>query len=97
LYIHQISENIGFLISKGVLERKWVQFELRTAIKLQKPILFVHETNYKHAEFAIIYDLKANTPDNLKFLLDKIESIGFERRSYLLEGMMKELIRRINL
>jgi hypothetical protein len=48
-------------------------------------------------DFSEIYDLKANTPDDLKFLLDKIESIGFERRSNLLEGMMKELIRRINL
>jgi hypothetical protein len=56
-----------------------VQCELRIAIKLQKPILFVHETNSKHLGFAEIYDLKGNTPEDLNFLSDKIEFMGFER------------------
>jgi hypothetical protein len=60
-------------------------------------MLFVHERNPRHAGFAEIYDIRSNTPEDLKFLCDKIKSIEFERRHYLLEGMMKELVRRINL
>jgi hypothetical protein len=69
---------------------------VRTAIQLNKPILFVHETNAKHAGFAEIFSIKAKTPTDLQYLFNTIESIGFERRSYLLEGIMKELIRRIH-
>jgi tetratricopeptide (TPR) repeat protein len=90
------ARKILVFLSKGVFQSRWVQFEVRTAIKLQKPILFVHETNYKCADFAEIYDIKANTPMDLQYLFKDIESIGFERRSYLVDGMMKELIRRIN-
>jgi hypothetical protein len=90
------SKKILVFLSKGVFQSEWVQFEVRTAIKLNKPILFVHETNAKREGFEEIYDIKANTPTDLQYLFKDVESIGFERRSYLVEGMMKELTRRIN-
>ena len=73
--------------------RKFVQIELREAIHQNKKILLLHETDHRFnaVDFAEEQD---QTPDDLKFIFDEIESIAWRRRNFERKSMLEELLNR---
>ena len=59
-------------LSKGVLRRPFVQFEIRTAKELGKQIILVHESDKRHAPFDFVQD-RSDAPSDLLHLLDDYE------------------------
>jgi len=81
-------------LSKGVMTRSFCQAEIRRAIKLEHPILFVHEEDRRCRGFAEIYDLKAEAPEDLQCLFNQLEIIPFRRRYFEREAMVAEIEKR---
>ena len=69
-----------------------MQFEIRTAIKLEKRLVLVHETEGRD-RFDFVED-KKNAPADLASLLDHNESLPFRRREYERQAMLEMLIDR---
>ena len=89
------SAGIIFLLTKGATARPFCQMELRKAVELARPIVFVHEADTRMAGFAEIYDMKAETPADFQGLFNSIESIPFRRREYECEVTVLEIKRRL--
>ena len=89
------SAGIIFLLTKGVTARLFCQMELRKAMELARPLVFVHEADTRVAGFAEIYDMKAETPADLQGLFNSIESIPFRRREYECEATVLDIKRRL--
>jgi hypothetical protein len=81
-------------LSAGVLSRPFVQFEVRTAMDLGKPIILVHETDARHGAFDFGKE-KAETPMDLHHLFDDIESIPFRRKSYERSAMLDFIMNKV--
>ena len=77
-------------LSKGAMARPYVQFELRTAIKLQKHIVLVHETEGAHGKFDFASE-KAAAPADLRAVLDDTESIAYRRRDHERNAMLMKV------
>jgi hypothetical protein len=60
------SKNVILLLTAGVLERHWVQEEIRAALKFQKNIILVHDE--KHCPFPTGEDV----PDGMKCLVSLV-------------------------
>ncbi len=56
-------------LSKGVLAREFVQFEVQTALEQGKKIILVHETVEAHGKFDFASE-KASAPDMMKNILE---------------------------
>ena len=89
------SAGIIFLLTKGATARPFCQMELRKAVELARPIVFVHEADTRMAGFAEIYDMKAEAPPDLQGLFNSIESIPFRTREYECEATVLEIKRRL--
>jgi hypothetical protein len=79
-------------LSEGALSRDFVQHELRHALKLEKPVILIHETDSRHGAFD--FETRADLPDDIKSVLVDIESIPFRRRAWEREAMLRVVINR---
>eukprot|EP00935_MAST-01C_sp_MAST-1C-sp1_P000185 g185.t1 len=78
-------------LSRGVMARPYVQYELRTAIELGKKIVLVHETESVHGRFEFAAE-KATAPADLAKVLDDHESIAYRRRDHEREAMLQKVV-----
>eukprot|EP00935_MAST-01C_sp_MAST-1C-sp1_P000509 g509.t1 len=78
-------------LSKGVLTRDFVIFELRTALEAKKPIVFLHEEDPRHSPFDFVKDVEA-APEDLRHLFVDIESIPYRRRLWEREAMLDFIV-----
>ncbi|GBG32824.1 F-box/WD repeat-containing protein 7 [Hondaea fermentalgiana] len=72
-----------------------VKMELEAALREEKPILVVHESDPNRPGFAPFSAYIAAAPASSKHLFKENESMPFQRRLYLAEAFYKELISRI--
>jgi hypothetical protein len=92
------------LLTDGVLEREFVQFEARTALEENKHIILLYEPDAAHGGVidpktgkVDVRKLKSQAPKDLRGpLFDDIELIPFERRNYRQKAMIEEMARRAN-
>ena len=82
------SENYVLFLSEGVATRPFVQLELRHALPLEKPIILVHEEDARHGKFEFS-EWAESAPEDLKGVLNGIESLPFRRRGYERESMLQ--------
>lgn len=89
------SRNVLIFLSKGLMGRPYCQKEQRWAIRYGCKFVGVMETDDRHGktDFAIE---KAAAPADLRQLLDEIEFQPYQRREYLVEAMLDEIVRRGN-
>eukprot|EP00935_MAST-01C_sp_MAST-1C-sp1_P002593 g2593.t1 len=78
-----IEESAALIVflSTGILQRPYCQMEIRHAIRLQKPILLIHESDARYGSFDF-RAAHAEAPNDLQQLLDNTESLPFRRRGY---------------
>ena len=60
-------------LSKGVLQREFVQYEIQMAIALKKKIVLVHETDPRHGSFDFGADERKGVPEGILKLLEDVE------------------------
>ena len=84
-------------LTKGVLSRPYVRFELLVAIQAQKPIVLVHEENKSKHPF----DFDATTgvsPGEMQLvttkLLAQFQSLPYRRLKHERRGFLEEIMRR---
>jgi hypothetical protein len=82
------------LLPASCFKRPFVEFEIRTAVDLGKPIILVHETDTRHGAFDFATE-KAATAADLQHLLDDIESIPFRRKSYERSAMLEFIVNKV--
>jgi len=92
-----IKESACFLLflSVGVMESKYCQFEMKTALKQKKPILLMYEADSKKAGYQDFEKYIEAAPREMAETFEKAESMEFQRRYFLRDAMVNELIRRI--
>eukprot|EP00935_MAST-01C_sp_MAST-1C-sp1_P002075 g2075.t1 len=89
----QRSQCCIIFLSDGVMGREFVQLELREAVRLEKPIVLVHEEDARHGRFDFAKE-KAAAPDDLRFVFDRHESIPYRRRDWERRAMLTTIINR---
>ena len=67
------------------------QLELRTAIEHGKKIVLVHETEGAHGRFDFVSE-KAAAPDDLRSVLEDVESVAYRRRDHERNAMLTKVI-----
>lgn len=85
------------LLSKDVFQSEAVCMELRTALESQKKILFVHESQTNMPGFCLFNEYIDTCPPEAKHLFDELESMPFQRRKYLADPFLDELVRRMDI
>ncbi|GBG33603.1 Protein kinase, putative [Hondaea fermentalgiana] len=91
----QASKCYLLFLSKTVFSSEMVCMELDTALRAEKPILLVHESDTRRVGFAEFQTYFDTVPETAQHIFDLSESMPFQRRLYLTEGFYNELIRRI--
>ena len=86
---------VVLFLSNGVLERPFVQFELRHAIQLGKPILLVHEADERHGKFEFTEFDSPSVPQEFSGLKSDVVSLPYRRLRYEQEAFFDELVHRI--
>ena len=103
-----LSEVFLLFLSKDVLTRPFVQFELSEALRLHKKILFVHEIDDKHHKFdfgefdsATLCDLSQVEPGQLGLMLQRtqlltlrsdVESTPWNRKEPWLQASIDTIV-----
>ena len=82
-------------LSKDILTRPFCLMEIRKAIELVKKVLLVYEEDPRSPGKVDFSQLKLEAPDDIRTLLNNIESIPYRRRQFERNAMLKELERRI--
>ena len=77
-------------LSEGVLTRPFVLYELETARKLGKRMLFVHETDVRHGDFDFAECKLA--PGWVGEMMQNNESLPWRRRRFEQDAILNELI-----
>eukprot|EP00935_MAST-01C_sp_MAST-1C-sp1_P002154 g2154.t1 len=91
--IEQAAAFVLFL-SEGALNRPYVQYEIRQAMKLKKPMVLIHESDSrKSGEYDFDVE-REKAPSDLAELLDSHESLAFRRRGYERDALLQTVIRR---
>jgi GTPase SAR1 family protein len=84
------------LLTQGVFERPAVKMELETALRHNKSILLVHESQTNLNGFSPFSEYLNSCPDSVKHLFKETESMPMQRRRYLAVPFYEELIKRID-
>ena len=84
------------LLTRDVFKSASVCMEFATAKKMKKPILFIHETQTNLPGFAPFEEYLESIPNFGKTDLKKTESLPFQRRKFLADPFLEELIERID-
>ena len=82
-------------LSIDILTRPFCLMEIRKAIELVKKVLLVYEEDPRSPGKVDFSQLKLEAPDDIRNLLDSVESIPYRRRLFERDAMVKELERRI--
>ncbi|GBG33366.1 Hypothetical Protein FCC1311_095892 [Hondaea fermentalgiana] len=82
-------------LSKTVFSSNAVCMELDTALRAEKPILLVHESDPNRVGFTEFSTYLDTVPETARHIFDHRESMPFQRRLYLTDSFYNELIRRI--
>ena len=80
----------AFLLSKGVLARPFVRFEVGEALKHTKQLLLVHESDPRHQPFDFETDVN-EAPAWLRETVKSHESLQWHRRGYLRDATIDQL------
>ncbi|GBG29543.1 Hypothetical Protein FCC1311_057642, partial [Hondaea fermentalgiana] len=92
----QASKCYLLFLSKTVFKSEMVCMELDTALRAEKPILLVHESDPNRAGFAAFQTYIDTVPESARHIFGLSESMPFQRRLYLTDGFYNELISRID-
>ncbi|GBG29557.1 Hypothetical Protein FCC1311_057782 [Hondaea fermentalgiana] len=92
----QASKCYLLFLSKTVFKSEMVCMELDTALRAEKPILLVHESDPNRVGFAAFQTYIDTVPASAGHIFGLSESMPFQRRLYLTEGFYNELISRID-
>ena len=84
------------LLTKDVFQSEMVCMEFETAIKMNKPILAIHESQTNISGFAPFSEYIDTVPSSAKGKFSELESMPFQRRNYLSNPFLEELIERID-
>ena len=86
-------------LNHGTLDRKFVLFEVETALRLGKPVVLISETDGRHGaplddDGVFLFDLVCgpNTPESVRVRLQSQVTIPFYRRTPFGEATIAELI-----
>lgn len=77
-------------LSAGCLQRDFVQLEIREAIRLEKPVMLLHETDTRHGAFNFQEEL-AQAPEDIQEVVRNTESLPWRRRGYEREAMFDQI------
>ena len=80
------------ILTKGVMKRPFVLFELRAAIHLGKPIQLLHEADPQQPAYAPVSEIRASAPDDLKTIFDEAESLPFRRKIYEQQALLDQML-----
>ena len=84
------------LLTKGVFQSEAVCMEFETALNMHKPILFIHESQTNMPGFTPFSEYIDTVPLSAKGIFSELESMPFQRRNYLLNPFLEELIERVD-
>ncbi|KAJ1459512.1 hypothetical protein M885DRAFT_613671 [Pelagophyceae sp. CCMP2097] len=70
------------ILTKGIFTRPWCLFEIRSALRLKKPMQLLHESCDDRPGYATLEDLVKSAPDDLKCLFHEFESLPYRRKAY---------------
>ena len=80
------------ILTKGVFQRPWCLFEVRSAMHLRKPIQLLHEAETSRACFATLQEIIASAPEDMKVLFSEHESLPFRRKVYEQQALLDRLL-----
>ena len=83
------------VLSKDVFKSKAVLNEFRQAKKLKKPVVVIYENDTTKKGYCSFGEYMETIPSDLARVFDEEEAVKFERRFYLLSGIMLEIKRRL--
>lgn len=69
-------------LTQGVLKRPWVQFEVREALRLGKPVVLVEETDPRHHAAGAFNDYLAECPEDMRPIFNSVSIKWMRERSY---------------
>ena len=86
------------LLTKGVFSRWFCRLEIRTAMRLNTPILMVYESDDRHADAYCgppgceVSSYAAEAPPDMKQLFEGVEAVPFHRQELEQQAMIKRLL-----
>ena len=84
------SEKVIMLLTKGMLHEQYAM-EIKVAIRLQKPIIFVHESDERRRDYISLPEILGKLSQELNSYVESNQCLSLARSDYEITALMQEL------